>query len=177
MVTIREPGPDDARAIATVHVRAWQVAYRGGLMPDEYLDALSVDERTQMWAQGLAREPRPRFGRFVAEDAADGIIGFITVGPAEGDAEAAEGEVYAINVHPDAWGQGAGRALLEAGMRCLHDVGFDTAVLWVHPGNARARRFYERAGWHHDGGSRTQEVLGVEVAEVRYRIALAPAPT
>ena len=42
-------------------------------------------------------------------------------------------------------------------------------MLWVLPANARARRFYEIAGWAADGSERTMEVLGVVVPEVRYR--------
>ena len=42
-------------------------------------------------------------------------------------------------------------------------------MLRVLPANARARRFYEIAGWVADGTERTMEVLGVVVPEVRYR--------
>jgi hypothetical protein len=42
-------------------------------------------------------------------------------------------------------------------------------VLWVLAGNARARRFYEIAGWVADGAERTSEVFGATVSEVRYR--------
>jgi hypothetical protein len=42
-------------------------------------------------------------------------------------------------------------------------------VLWVLPGNAGARRFYELAGWVADGSERTSEVFGMTVPEVRYR--------
>jgi len=38
-----------------------------------------------------------------------------------------------------------------------------------------ARRFYEVAGWVADGTERTDEVLGVVVAEVRYRRRLERA--
>jgi RimJ/RimL family protein N-acetyltransferase len=38
--------------------------------------------------------------------------------------------------------------------------------------NPRARRFYEREGWSHDGGEREEEFLGVPISEVRYRITL-----
>ncbi|MFL6240966.1 MAG: hypothetical protein ACJ735_15905 [Actinomycetes bacterium] len=41
------------------------------------------------------------------------------------------------------------------------------------PGHARARRFYDRAGWSVDGAERTAEVLDVTVPEVRYRKSLA----
>jgi RimJ/RimL family protein N-acetyltransferase len=58
---------------------------------------------------------------------------------------------------------------LEAAQAELDRMGFAESVLWVVPGNARARRFYERAGWATDGTERTAEVFGVTVPEVRYR--------
>ena len=64
---------------------------------------------------------------------------------------------------------GAGRALLQAAQAELARLGFEETVLWVLPANARARRFYEIAGWVADGTERTAEVLGVTVPEVRYR--------
>jgi len=41
---IRPATPEDARAIAEVHVASWRYAYRG-LLPDDVLDRLSVEER------------------------------------------------------------------------------------------------------------------------------------
>ena len=167
--SIREPRPDDAPALGRVHVRAWQAGYRGGLMPDAYLDGLSVDERAQMWRDAFEAPPRARRARFVAVDDDDKPVGFIVVGPAEGEDDADEGEVYSLNVDPDVWGQGVGRALLEAGTDALADADFAELVLWAHRDAARSRAFYEHAGWHPDGGERELEVLGVEVPEVRYR--------
>jgi hypothetical protein len=51
----------------------------------------------------------------------------------------------------------------------LARLGFAETVLWVLPGNARARRFYETAGGVADGASRSGEVFGVAISEVRYR--------
>ena len=45
---IRPAGPDDALAVARVHVRSWQVAYRT-LLPDEYLDGLRPEERARRY--------------------------------------------------------------------------------------------------------------------------------
>ena len=42
---VRPPTPADAAALGAVHVLAWQAAYRGGLVPDEHLDALSSEAR------------------------------------------------------------------------------------------------------------------------------------
>lgn len=168
---IRPLRPSDANAVGAVHVRAWQAAYCG-LLPDDYLKNLSVAERAAWWAQGLNRPSRPRSARLGAER--DGrIAGFITVGPADGDPASSAGEVYALNVDPDHWSCGIGRALLDAGLTHLRETGFADAILWVVPGNARARRFYERAGWQHDGASRRQPVLGVDVDEIRYAVPLS----
>ncbi len=79
----------------------------------------------------------------------------------------------AINIDPHRWGRGYGRALLATAEVELASLGYSEAVLWVLPGNMRARRFYEAAGWTTDGAERTTEVLGVVVSEIRYRRGLS----
>jgi hypothetical protein len=54
----------------------------------------------------------------------------------------------------------------------LAAAGFASATLWVLDSNARARRFYELAGWTADGSSKQADVAGATVTEVRYRRAL-----
>ncbi len=176
MPHVREPRVEDSEELGSVHVRSWQRAYRGGLMPDAYLDELSIEERSQMWKEALERGFRPRFSLLVAEDESGKVVGFVNVGPADGELESETGEVFALNVEPDVWGTGYGKALLEAGVRDLAASGFATAVLWVHPGNGRARRFYERPGWRADGHERREEVLGVEVPEMRYGLSIQLEP-
>ncbi len=167
-VIVREPAVDDAAAMGLVHVRAWQAAYWGGLMPDDYLDSLLPEDREAMWTASLDRPPRPRFARFVAE-ASGKLVGFIVVGPVEDEAaEPVRGRVYVVNVDPDQWGTGASVELFTAGVNALRSFDFAQAVLWVHPDNARARAFYERHGWSPDGASKHEEILGVGVPEIRY---------
>jgi ribosomal protein S18 acetylase RimI-like enzyme len=166
----------DAEAIATVHVAAWQAAYRGGLLPDAYLDGLQVSDRTVAWERTLAAPPPARAARLVAEQHGR-IVGFTVVGPERGIDDPDRGEVHVLNVHPDAWGRGAGAALLTAGTTRLREAGFAEAVLWVHPDNERARRFYERAGWRPDDATRTEVIWGVEAPEVRYRRELGGPTT
>jgi ribosomal protein S18 acetylase RimI-like enzyme len=164
MVTVRPATVADAPAMGRLHVRAWQAAYRGH-MPDDYLDGLRAEDRAAGWERVLGRG-RERGVVLVAEQAGQ-VTGFANLGPAEDPPGA--GELYAINVDPAAWGTGAGRALLLAAQAELARLGFDETVLWVLPANARARRFYEIAGWAADGSERTMEILGVVVPEVRYR--------
>jgi ribosomal protein S18 acetylase RimI-like enzyme len=168
VVTVRRATLKDAPALGRVHVRAWRAAYRGQ-MPDDYLDGLRSEQRAAGWERGL-RRARDQDPVLVVERAGE-LVGFALVGPAE-DPEGA-GELHAINVDPDHWGTGAGRALLAAAEAELARLGYAEAVLWVLPGNQRARRFYEVAGWATDGAERTVEVQGVVVPEVRYRRRLA----
>jgi hypothetical protein len=45
---LRPAEPDDALAVARVHVRSWQAAYRT-LIPDDYLDQLRPEDRAQRY--------------------------------------------------------------------------------------------------------------------------------
>jgi ribosomal protein S18 acetylase RimI-like enzyme len=169
-VSIRAAIPDDAASIAIVHVRSWQVAYRGQL-PDELLDNLSVEQRTRWWAEGFWSKDIAHRRLLVAE--ADGSIrGFAVVGPSRDEsATDGTGELYAIYADPDVWGQGIGRLLMERAVDELRSAGFAEATLWVLETNERARRFYEVAGWQTDGARRVERLRegGVEAVEVRYR--------
>ncbi|MAT06559.1 MAG: GNAT family N-acetyltransferase [Acidimicrobiaceae bacterium] len=168
---IRTPEVGDADALGRVHVRAWQAAYKDGLMPDEYLDSLSEADRASMWRASLENRPSARTTRLVAA-VDDEVVGFALVGPAGGDPDADIGELYAINVDPDHWGTGAAQALIDAAMQTLLASGFASAVLWVHPDNQRARSFYAAQEWIVDGIDRQQEVLGVVVPETRLSLTL-----
>jgi ribosomal protein S18 acetylase RimI-like enzyme len=164
MVTVRPAAVADAPAMGRLVVRAWQAAYRGQ-MPDDYLDGLRAEDRAAYWDGVLRREDRR--GAVLVVERAGEVVGFAAAGPSR-DPEGA-GELYAINVDPAHWGTGAGRAVLEAAQAELGRMGFAESVLWVLPGNARARRFYELAGWTADGTERASEAFGVSFNEVRYR--------
>jgi GNAT superfamily N-acetyltransferase len=169
--TIREALPEDARALAEIHVRSWQAAYRGKLT-DEYLDGLSPEEREERWREVLAKPP-PAWRTWVAEDRG-AVIGFATTGRSEdADADRHTGEVFAIYLDPEAVGTGIGRGLFAHAVEDLRERGFRTATLWVLETNADARRFYEVAGWKTDGARTTQRIDCESRPTVRYRVGLA----
>jgi len=162
---IRRASVADAADIADVHVRTWQAAYTQ-VFGTERLAGLDVAARATRWARVIGDGEAV----YVADD--DGrIVAFVAVGPAV-DEDGRVGELYAIYALPEAWGSGAGRSLIRAGVQALHDAGYGEAILWVLEDNPRARRFYEREGWELDGAEKEDDFLGVRVAEVRYRIAL-----
>lgn len=73
----------DAAGIAAVHVISWQHAY-AGLIPQDYLDSLSVQDRTQSWERNLTRPPTPGVATLVVELDLR-IIGFASLGPSRDD--------------------------------------------------------------------------------------------
>ncbi|MBW8907154.1 MAG: GNAT family N-acetyltransferase [Betaproteobacteria bacterium] len=169
-ITLRNAKPDDARSIAEIHIAAWRAAYRG-LMPDDFLAALNVDERTEMWSSMLSR-PSP--SQLAVSEIDRALVGFCSYGPTRDDESPDLAEIYALNVHPDRWSQGAGRALCEHAYREAATRGHTLVSLWVMSGNARARRFYERLGYAVDGASRSNsQLIGRPFDEVRYRKVIA----
>jgi ribosomal protein S18 acetylase RimI-like enzyme len=167
---IREATEHDARAISEVRVRTWQEAYRD-ILPTNFLNDLSVDAGEKRWLE-LLRKPAPDRRTLVAESAGQ-VVGFVIAGVLRGESpQPVIGEVYAIYVLPDHWGQGVGRGLLSRAETELIEQGYREAMLWVLADNQRARTFYERAGWHADGGTKRDTFGGREVTEVRYRVAL-----
>lgn len=167
VVHLRRARDEDARAIAQVHVRTWQHAYRD-LLPAQFLAALNVEARERFWRSEIQVVPADR--RPWLADREGQVAGFVSVGPSnDADAAPGTGEIYAIYVDPDCWARGVGRNLLLHGERDLAGHGYDEATLWCLAGNERARVFYESAGWDADGGQRRETFGGVEMHEVRYR--------
>ena len=80
------------------------------------------------------------------------------------------GEIAAIYALPEASGAAASAGrLLAYGLGELRRRGLSPVLLWVLVANERARRFYERAGFHADGAGRGFEVGGATLPEMRYR--------
>jgi GNAT superfamily N-acetyltransferase len=164
---IRDATVEDAEAMAIVHVRTWQAAYRGQI-PDDHLDGLSIEDRTDSWREGLLDPDGPI--RVAEKDGA--VIGWACWGRTrDADVPDNTGELYGIYVLPDHWGSGIGPALMDEALAWLHPR-FGVATLWTLDTNARARRFYERFGWGFDGTTKADDARGFVLNEVRYRIAL-----
>lgn len=172
---IRKALPGDANAIAQVHIRSWQEAYRD-LMPAEFLKGLdaTLARRESFWVRSIESGESDVW---VAE--LDGqVVGWISVG-ASRDEEAAganTGEVMAIYVLAKYWQAGVGLALWNAGLQFLIEQGYECLTLWVLSRNERAVRFYRRVGCVEDPGSeRHLQRGGVTLEEMRYRLSFGPS--
>ena len=161
-----------------MHVRSWQAAYRG-LLPQEYLDALTPQRRLGEWEAVLGATCWPTTGTLVLEDRAaggGGVAGFACVGPTrdnDGD-PASVGELRLLYLDPDHFGTGGGTVLLAAAGDRLRAAGFVSATAWVLETNDAARAFYERRGWRPDGARQRHDWGTFVVTDVRYAVVLGP---
>lgn len=166
---VRTARVEDADAIAALHVRTWQAAYRG-LVPDQTLQDLDPALRAERWRETLLEGST----RVFVSEINGGLAGFVACGPSRDPDMVGEGELYAIYVDPRHWGAGIGRELLSTGEEAMRRLGYREAGLWVLEDNPRARRFYEAAGWILDETARKllPDGAAAGLVEVRYRRSL-----
>jgi ribosomal protein S18 acetylase RimI-like enzyme len=164
-MNIRPALLSDARAIAEVHVRSWQAAYRG-IVPDAHLDSLSIDRREMAFREALARGS-PEMWVALSDTEP---VGWIAFGASRDVAAGASvGEIEAIYVVPSHWATGTGWSLWNAARTRLRERQFEAVTLWVLEENERAIRFYRAAGFVPDVAARKQITIGGKsLWEARY---------
>ena len=168
--TIRPAALSDAHQIANVHVNAWRWAYKGQV-PDAYLEALSVADRTSAFSSLLTDEDETRLWVAVSDDE---IVGFVSAGPSrDKDSAKGTGEVYAIYLEQAYVRTGLGRRLFQTATQWLGEEGCDVVTAWVLTSNDLARRFYESAGLSPDGTTKVEPRESFAFHEIRYRGAIS----
>jgi L-amino acid N-acyltransferase YncA len=164
MMQIRFAGPEDARAVAEIHVEAWRAAY-AGILPEAFLAALTVSSRQAFWTQFLSEKTADLQ---VAMEG-DRMLGWINTGPCR-DQDTAMGvaEIWALYASPTVWCTGVGRQLWSSARTRLLEQGHGQCRLWVLAQNVRAIRFYKAAGFERDDSlAKTFELGGAMVEEIR----------
>lgn len=169
---IRQGRRADAPAIAGIHVRSWQAAF-AGVIPQDYLDEMDPRRDEPGWDALLAEEAWPRAGILVAERQ-QGVVAFTGFAPVQDEPSLAT--VRTFYLLPEVWGSGVAKPLMVAMLATLDEAGYEQAVLWVLEANARARRFYEAAGWRADGATEFDTTGGAALTKLRYRRALKREP-
>lgn len=159
---IRRATAADAEAIGRVWHEAWLDGHLG------HVPEALVAERGA--AQFVTRARARAEATWVAESA--GVVqGFVTV---KGD------ELEQIFVARAARGSGVAERLLRRGEAAIRAAGHRRAWLAVVAGNARARAFYEKLGWHDEGDLAYEAETAAGTLTVpcrRYAIALGePSP-
>jgi GNAT superfamily N-acetyltransferase len=174
---VREATPNDARGIARVHVDSWRAAYQG-LIAQQVLDDLRVDQRAARWSRWIAssRAGGPTDGdsgithRLLVAETDDRIVGWASFGAGRDEGMADLGELAGLYAHPDYWSRRVGHALLTRVEQELLAAGWSEAYLWVLRGNDRAIGFYEQHAWRADGREKFGAAGGAQgLHEFRHR--------
>ena len=162
---IRSAKSSDVGPIARVHVDAWRTTY-AGIVPDEYLAALSYSNRESSWDEILAAD-QPGASIFVAETHGGEVVGFANGGPEREGNQTYRGELYAVYLLEWHQRRGVGRRLCAAVAQRLLVDGFSSMLLWVLKDNHPACRFYESLGGQ-EVGRKTIAIGGTDLVEVSY---------
>ena len=122
-VHLRAGRAEDADVLASIHIRS-----RAAAMP--WLPVLHEESETRGWMRGIVLADQ----RVLVAERGGRPVGFAAV---------SDGWLEQLYVEPEAIGTGAGRPLLDA----VKAENPDGLSLYVFSRNARARRFYEAAGF------------------------------
>jgi len=142
-ILIREAGLEDASGIARVRVAGWQSTYLG-IIPQNYLDSLSIEEYVGHW-QGILAANGRQGHTYVAENETNEIIGFALGGGERSQDPVFKGELYALYILDAYQRFGIGRRLVFTIAGYLIREGINSMLAWVLSDNP-ARAFYEALG-------------------------------
>ncbi|KHE72097.1 hypothetical protein LD39_06355 [Halobacillus sp. BBL2006] len=137
---IRKACFDDARGIAEVSVSAWQSTYKG-IVADDFLDSLSVQKRTEKWADKINGKDEIIY---IAEKEGK-IVGYASGGGERGGSSQFDGELYAIYLLKVAQKKGIGKLILFYLLNDMEKRGYRSLLVWILKDN-RSKGFYEKLG-------------------------------
>ena len=146
MIALRPYRASDEDAAIALWQRTWQEAY----------PQIAFAKRVEWWRGRWRNDLVPVADIVLAQDGT-ALVGFVTI-------DRRSGYLDQLAVAPEAWGTGVGRQLLEEAKR-LSPAGI---VLHVNKDNARAIRFYEKAGFGIAGEDRNPH-SGAPVHRMQWR--------
>ena len=150
MIPVRTATLEDMALAAEIMVTSFRTAFTEFVSP-ETMDTCTNPDNCRAMLEHIYQEGKMRF--LMGDDQ-----GFLCWQETEDGAE-----IMALHSLPESWGSGLGHAMLT---EALKQIGGRPVSLWAFKENTRARRFYEKHGFHWDGSERVSEFDGA--LEVRY---------
>ena len=145
-ITVQNAEIRDASALARIFIAAWRSGFRG-ILSEETIGKYTLFEPCRdMFAQLLASGSGTMY---LAESDGQpmGLLFWL-------EEENHTARIEALLTCPEAWGKGIAAALME---RCIADAkaaGCTALHVWPFAENHRAKRFYEKHGFHLTGNTR-----------------------
>ena len=162
---IIKAGLENAYDVAYIHVNSWKAAYKG-IVPDEYLNGLSVEKSAQKFKEIKAKGIAHHYLMYV-DKRPSGVLVYSK--SFDEDTDEGTADIGAIYFLPEYWGKGLGTKLMDFGISEIKKAGYNAVTLWVLEQNIRARKFYEKKGFVFDG-TKEEINIGKPLVKVRYRI-------
>ncbi len=165
-VSVRVAWADDAPAIATVQLRAWQEKY-ADLLPAGVLPT-DVAVATEAWRASLAR-PEDARNRVLVALERNRVVGFAVTSPAtDPDCDpVSDGELAELTVASAEQRKGHGSRLLQAAVETMQADRFTRVVLWAIATDDTLRSFVTEAGWAPDSAHRELDLDGTGETRVK----------
>ena len=166
-MTIRSATLQDIKDIATIHVIAWQVVYKG-LIPQSYLDNLSIAKREQNWSSILNNSKN----QTIVQEINGRVVGFANFGNTRDKDKNynVTGEITSIYLDPEHWRKGLGAELFQFILSEMKNKEFTEVTLWVLDTNQTACSFYQKMGFKPDGATKIDIREDFKLKEIRYSI-------
>ena len=138
---VRLLGPADATLYRALRLRALREH------PDAFTSAYAEDRDQPLEAAAQRLAAHAFWGAYRHAE----LYGFVGLERELRAKNRHKATVMGMYVVPEVWGQGVGRALLQALLRHARANGLESLVLTVTQGNTRAQRLYETAGFRSFG--------------------------
>ena len=140
---IRMAQQSDCAELAKVHVASWQAGFKG-IIDQDYLDKLDVDDRARRWSEVLKGDRDKVYLHFDFEK----LIGFTaTCHCRDDDALSSWGEISSFYFQEQYWGKGFSPKLMAHALEQLEASGHNVTTIWVLKDNFRAQKFYAKHGF------------------------------
>ena len=146
-----------AKALAELHVRAWQKAYKN-IVTQEIMNSFSIEKRTEAFTEAIVKKTEQTYVYMLDK----AVAGFVTYGKCRDSDVNNTGEIWGIYLNPKFWRKGIGTKLANWTMNNLKRSGFEKVVLWVFKDNLPSRKFYESIGFIPDGCEKTIDTCNAD---------------
>ena len=141
-MNIREANAEDMELIANLYVMNWKKTYVG-LLPDNFLNGLTVNDGINKWQEYLTKEKHRIFVAYENEN----FLGF----SACKEDEELKNCLYldSLHVSETSRGKGVGTKLINTVGSYAYIKGYEHMSICIVKGNDKAKRIYEKMGAKH----------------------------
>lgn len=163
-ILIRPAVVEDVAVLARIQTQAWNAAFCDILSPEALAQATNLEETQDMHQFVLEHQ----LAHVLLLSVDGSPQGFCAWGGNRDNLGEDAAELICIHSFPQFWGTGCNSQMMQHVLEAARDAGYTQLILWVFVDNTRARRFYEKHGFHLT--SQEKETLGAK--EVMYTISL-----